>query len=167
MAMRRQPGALRQARHRRHCTLGKLSQGFRRVAAGGKAGVGFARLPGRMGRRKMVGDFIVQQAFEGAVAAFAQRRIGLQRLAMRGGQRLRGLHGALQVAGEYGVERLVAQRRRQRLGLTPAVRVQGYVEMALQPPLGVPGGFAVADQQYFHGPVTPPAPDPDSGYRYP
>ncbi len=117
------------------------------MPASGKTGIDVARLPGRVRRREMRGDLGVQQAFEGAIAALAQVRLGLHRQPMGVRQRLRRLARALQVAGDDRVDPLVGERRRQRRGLALAFLVQRDVEMALQAALGVPGGFAVADQE--------------------
>src|SRR5690606_35823775 len=53
----------------------------------------------------------------------------------------------LQVAGHDVVDRLAGKRGAQQGCLALAFGVEGDVEVALQALLGIPGGFAMADQE--------------------
>ncbi len=77
--------------------------------------------------------------------ALPKAGVGLQRVAGEGAQRLGGGVRALQVTGVDGGKRLVGQRLRGAFGLPAAPLIQGDVHVALQPGVGVPGGFAVAN----------------------
>jgi hypothetical protein len=122
----------------------KLAKAFAQVGAVGQDGIDFAGLPFGKLVRKALFDLRIQQPFEAAITAFAQRRIDKDRQLVAGGNRVRSLAGALQVAGDDHVDLHACQRTRDRRSLALAFGVQGDVEMALQAPLGVPGSFAVA-----------------------
>jgi hypothetical protein len=125
----------------------ELAEGFAAVGAGRQHGVDLAPLPGGELGGKPPFDLAIQQAFEAAIAAFAQGGVEPDRQAARLGDRACGLARAQQVAGNELVDVFAGQGRRQRQGLAFALRVQCDVEVALQPAFGVPRGFAVPDQE--------------------
>ena len=130
-------------------TLRKFGKCLGAALAVGIAGMRVARLPLCVSFWKMRRQFVVQQAFECPEASLAQRRVGMQRQTMNFSHRARGAGGAAQVGADDHVHFFVGQRTRQCRGLALAFLVKRNIEVALQPALGVPRGFAMSDQKYF------------------
>ena len=70
-------------------------------------------LPERKRLGVVMADFIVHQAFEGAVASFTQRTINVYRHLMQVSDGLRGIARSLQIARINRCRRLTLQRTRQ------------------------------------------------------
>ena len=109
----------------------------------GKAGVA-AQETGVVSRETGLG-LLVSQALEMPVVAFAQSRVGVDTVFGAGPDACCSASGALQVAAVGGRKALPRKGTARGLRLGDAVFVQFNVEMPLETPFGVPGGFSVTN----------------------
>ena len=97
------------------------------------------------------------QPLQHAEALFAPQRLDHRLQAAHARQRFGRAAGALQVAADQHVDRLVGQAPAQPVGLFEADGIQGHVDLPLEAVLAVPVGLTVAnDDQFGHGAIVGP-----------
>ncbi len=123
-------------------------EGIQALAVVGQGKVWVARLETAEMIRVAVLGFIEREALEMAVVALAQTRVVRLGQCVRVRDRCGGLPCAREIAAVQRRKMQACAREAARGGLCLAQPgfVEGDVDMPLQPALGVPGGFAVANQ---------------------
>ena len=132
--------AFDQGPHRPHDTGVELTA---RLAACRRE-VGVVTLPALHDLGVPFADVVQGQALDHTEGLLAPEGFGPGRGLPLTGQRLGGLAGAQQVAGEQGARRLRSQVQPQALRLLQAQRVERRVQVALETQFAVPVGFAVS-----------------------